>query len=83
MSKEFRISPTEPQITNCVDPHTTVKLDDKESFDKEQIGDKESFLSLIVNSLHKDKEHLALRNNFWTAKKFPNTKFDCTIVQLA
>ena len=32
----------------------------------------------IVNLLHKDKEHLALRNNFRVTKKFLITKFDCT-----
>ena len=31
----------------------------------------------IVNLLHKDKEHLALRNNFRVTKKFLITKFDC------
>ena len=31
----------------------------------------------IVNLLHKDKEHLALRNNFRLTKKFLITKFDC------
>ena len=53
---------------------TTVKLGDKEPFDKEQIGVKEPF----VNLLHKDKEHLALRNNFRVTKKFLITKFDCS-----
>ena len=55
---------------------TTVKLGDKEHFDKEQIGVKEPF---SVNLLHKDKEHLALRNNFRVTKKFLITKFDCSI----
>ena len=32
----------------------------------------------IVNLLHKDKEHLVLRNNFRVTKKFFITKFDCT-----
>ena len=32
----------------------------------------------IVNLLHKNKEHLALRNNFRMTKKFLITKFDCT-----
>ena len=32
----------------------------------------------IANLLHKDKEHLALRNNFRVTKKFLITKFDCT-----
>ena len=43
----------------------TVKLGDKERFDKEPIGIKEPFpVWPIVNLLHKNKEHLALRNNF-------------------
>ena len=50
------------------------KLGDKERFDKEQIGVKEPFPWPIANLLHKDKEHLALRNNFTVTKKF--TKFD-------
>ena len=43
----------------------TVKLGDKDRFDKEQIGVKEPFP--MTNLFHKDKEHLALI-----------TKFDCT-----
>ena len=35
------------------------------------------FLWPIVNLLYKDKEHLALRNNFRVNKKFLITKFDC------
>ena len=42
----------------------TVKLGDKERFDKEQIG---------------VKELLALRNNFRVTKKFLITKSDCTL----
>ena len=53
----------------------TVKLGDKKWFDKEQIGVKESFP--VTNLLHKDKEHLALTNNFRVTKKFLITKFDC------
>ena len=34
----------------------------------------------IANLLHKDKEHLALRNNFRLTKKFLITKFDFTII---
>ena len=52
----------------------TVKLGDKERFDKEQIGVKDQF----DNLLHKDKEHLTLRNNFRVTKKFLIAKFDCT-----
>jgi hypothetical protein len=56
----------------------TVKLGDKERFDKEQIGVKEPFpANQFSNLLHKDKENLALRNNFRVAKKFLTTKFDC------
>ena len=51
----------------------TVKLGDKERFDKEKIGVK----GPICHLLHKDKEHLALRNNFSVTKKFLITKFDC------
>ena len=32
----------------------------------------------ILPILHKNKEHLALRNNFRVTKKFLITKFDCT-----
>jgi hypothetical protein len=53
---------------------TTIKLGNKELFDKEQICIKEPNASL----LHKDKEHLALRNNFRVTEKFLIAKFDCT-----
>ena len=60
----------------------TVKLSDKEHFDKEQISVKELLstyiLRPIVNLLSKDREHLALRNNFRETKKFLIAKFDCT-----
>ena len=36
----------------------------------------------IANLLHKNKEHLALRNNFRVTKKFLITKFDCSYVFL-
>ena len=36
------------------------------------------FLWPSASLLHKDKEHLALRNNFRVTKKFPIAKFDCT-----
>ena len=53
---------------------STVKLGDKEWFEKEQIGVKKPFPT--TNLLHKD--HLALRNNFRVTKEF-----DCTfIIQL-
>ena len=35
------------------------------------------FLWPICHLLHKDKELLALRNNFWATKKFVIAKFDC------
>ena len=48
-----------------------------------KLGDKEPFpIWPIVNLLHKDKEHLALRNNFRMTKKFLITKFDCTDITL-
>ena len=59
----------------------TVEFGDKERFDKEQIGVKEPFP--MTNLLHKDKERLALRNNFRLTKKFLIPKFDCTSVILA
>ena len=37
------------------------------------------FPSTIVNLFHKDKEHLALRNNFRVTKKFLITRLDCTL----
>ena len=57
---------------------TTVKLDDKEHFTKEQIGVKEPFpVTNFASLFHKDKEHLALRNNFRATRKFLIAKFDC------
>ena len=35
----------------------------------------------ICHLLHKDKEHLALRNNFRATKKFLIAKFDCTYIK--
>ena len=58
----------------------TVKLGDKERFDKQQLGVKEPFP--VTKLLHKDKEHLALRNNFRVTKKFLITKFDCIMRQI-
>ena len=46
----------------------TVKLGNKEGFDKEP----------ICHLIHKDRELLALRNNFRATKKFLIAKFDCT-----
>ena len=56
----------------------TVKLGNKEQFDKEQIGIKEPFPVTNFPFTLKDKELLALRNNFRATKKFLNAKFDCT-----
>ena len=53
----------------------TVKLGDKERFDKEQNGVKEPFPLAKCHLLHKDKEHLASRNNFRATKKFLIAKF--------
>ena len=54
----------------------TVKLGNKERFDKEQIGIKKPFpVNLLL--LYKDKELLALRNIFRATKKFLIAKFDC------
>ena len=59
---------------------STVKLGNKERFDKEQIGIKKPFpvTNQICHLLHKDKELLALRNNFRATKKFLIAKFDST-----
>ena len=40
------------------------------------------FLWPICHLLHKDKELLALRNNFTATKKFPIAKFDCMYIIL-
>ena len=57
---------------------STVKLGNKERLDTEQPGNSEPFpvTNLPVYVLHKDNEHLALRNNFAVTKKFLITKFD-------
>ena len=60
----------------------TVKLGDKERFDREQLVLKNHFPWPIVNLLHKDKEFLAWRNNFRVTKKFLITKFDRKIWQV-
>ena len=57
------------KLNSCLNQNT-VKLGEKKRFDKEQIGDKEPIPRLNANLLHKDKEHLALRNNFRVTKKF-------------
>ena len=77
-------------------PAFTVKLGDKERFDKKQIVVKEPFsvtkkflitkVDCILQQkdghlLHKDKEHLVLSNNFNVTKKFLITKFDCILQQ--
>ena len=50
----------------------TVKLGDKERFDRKQIGS----WFFVTNLPHKDKEHLSLRNNFRVL--YLITKFDCS-----
>ena len=57
---------------------STVKLGNKERFDKEQISIKEPFPVTNLPFTYKDKELLALRNNFRATKKFLIAKFDCT-----
>ena len=59
----------------------TVKFGNEERFVKELIGIKEpisrgQFAIYFIRI--KDKEHLALRNNFGLIKKVLITKFDCT-----
>ena len=62
-----------PQVMkNC-----TVKLGNKERFYNEQIVLRNNFPRPICHLLHKDKELLALRNNFTATKKFLIAKFDC------
>ena len=56
----------------------TVKLGDKERFDKLVL--RSHFPKPNADLLHKDKELLALRNNFRVTKKFLITKFDCTSI---
>ena len=48
----------------------TVKLGDKERFDRNKLVLRNHFPWPNANLLHKDKEHLALRNNFRVTKKF-------------
>ena len=52
---------------------------DKERFDKEQIGVKEPFPVNKCQLPYKNKEHLALRNNFRVTKKFLIAKFECIL----
>ena len=56
----------------------TIKLGNKERFDKEQIGIKEPFH--VTNFPF--KELLALRNNFRATKKFLIAKFVCIILRM-
>ena len=56
--------------------NSTVKLGDKEWFNKEQIGFNEPFPATICHLLSQDKEHFALMNNSRVTKKFLTTKFD-------
>ena len=55
----------------------TVKLGRKERFDKDKLVLSNHFPWPICHLLHKDKELLALRNNFRVTKKFLIAKFDC------
>ena len=64
-------------VPNNLQYRGTVKLGNKERFDKERIGIKEPIPWPIFYSLHKDKEHLAFRNNFRATKKFLIAMFDC------
>ena len=67
-----------PEALDPIFISSTVKLGNKERLDTEQPGNSEPFpvTNLPVYVLHKDKEHLALRNNFAVTKKFLITKFD-------
>jgi hypothetical protein len=60
----------------CNKINSTVKLGDKERFDKLQIGVKDRAISSdqYANLHHKGKEHLVVRNNFRVTKKF-----DCRV----
>ena len=58
----------------------TVKLGNKELFDKEQIGIKEPFPVTNLPVYFIRIRNLALRNNFWVTKKFIITKFDGTVI---
>lgn len=55
----------------------TVKLGDKERFDKEQIGVKEPFSVTNCQFTSLKIWTLELRNNFRVTEKFIITKFDC------
>jgi hypothetical protein len=66
-------------IVIWIESEYTVKLGNKEQFDTEQIGIRNHFLWPICHLLHKDKELLALRNNFMATKKFLIAKFDCIL----
>ena len=55
----------------------TVKLGDKERFDKEQIGVKKQFLLTNLPIYF-----IRIRNNFRVTKKFLITKFDCIFIKL-
>ena len=70
------------ELRDAVFKECTVKLGNKERFDKEQIGIKEPFPMTnlpFTSFIRPDKELLALRNNFRATKKFLIAKFDCTI----
>ena len=61
-----------------------VKLGDKERFDRNvlirnKLVLRNHFPRPNANLLHKDKEHVALSNNYRVTKKFLITKFDCAL----
>ena len=56
---------------------STVKLSNKELLIRSKLVLRNHFLWQKANLLHKDKEHLALRNNFRVTKKFLINNFDC------
>ena len=59
----------------------TVKLGDKERFDKEQISFKEPFpVTNLPIYFIRIRYIWRIRNNFMVTKKFLITKFDCTII---
>ena len=55
----------------------TVKLGFEEPLNKEQLGNSESFAVTNMQVHLKNKNKLALVNNFTMTKKFLITKFDC------
>ena len=62
-------------VFSCLEIFSTITLITVK-LGKEQIGIKEPFSVTNCHLHHKDKELLALRNNFRAAKKFLIAKFD-------